>query len=114
MESIELSEGRRIVTSDRRLVYEGECFVRGDVYRRFSILKKHGFADFVFGACEDGYAVRRSMGMPIDLVRQGSDLSFVERNHASSTLAFGLVVPSASDVEEIACVVGRFLRREVP
>lgn len=111
MEAVELGS-RRILVSDSRLVYEGECFVRGDVYRRFSILKEHNFVDFTFDAYEDGRKMRRSMGMPIDLVRQGSNLSFADRNHVSSTLTVGLVVPSAAD-EEIARIVGRFLRKEV-
>jgi len=115
MEAVEL-DGRRILVADRRLVYEGECFVRGSAqpYRMFSIAKDGDAVGFDFYGHALGPRHSTTFAAPVFIAVNASDLVFSENLLTSRTFGVDLGMISYRNMNVVARIVGTFLRREVP
>lgn len=113
MEAVELG-CRRILVAGRRLVYEGECFVKGSAqpYRMFSILKDGDAVGFDFYGHELGPRYSTMFVSPVSLSVNASDLVFSENQLMSRVFGIDLGMISYRDMNVIADAVDKFLRKE--
>ena len=105
---------RRILVGGHRLVYEGECFVKGSAqpYRMFSIAKRDDGVDFDFYGHELGPRYSTTFVSPISLSVNASDIAFSENLLMSRMFGIDLGMISYRDMNTVVGIVDIFLRKE--
>ena len=113
MEAVEPGS-RRILVGEHRLVYEGECFVKGSAqpYRMFSIAKGGDAVDFDFYGHELGPRYSTTFVSPISLSVSASDIVFSENLLTSRIFRVDLGMISYRDMNAVVGIVDIFLRKK--